>query len=162
MKEVYFSIGSNLGDRRSYMESAVDRLKQYAELVQVSHLYETAPWGYNSANAYYNCVVKMRYRGELCDLLAHTQCIEQELGRTEKTSTSYVDRVVDIDIIYITGTIHHSPRLTVPHKHMHKRGFVLVPLLDIDDVHLISHNKKASEFLSEIDSSDVKRIDGAV
>ncbi len=162
MKEVYLSIGSNLGDRISYIKSAIEQLQKCAELHTVSSLYETPPWGYNSSNPYYNCVVKMSFKCNVVDFLKHTQSIEIDLGRREKTSSTYVDRVVDIDIVYIKGMLYHSVDLTIPHKQMHKRAFVLLPMLDIEDELLANYDKKVSDFLSELDCTGIIRIDGGL
>ena len=65
------------------------------------------------------------------DLLQETQRIEKELGRTAKTTTTYTDRIIDIDLIDYDNQIIDTDTLTLPHKLMHKRNFVLYPLTDI-------------------------------
>ncbi|MBR6520264.1 MAG: 2-amino-4-hydroxy-6-hydroxymethyldihydropteridine diphosphokinase, partial [Paludibacteraceae bacterium] len=59
------------------------------------------------------------------------QKIERNLGRTAKTTTAYADRIIDIDIIDYNNQIIDTQTLTLPHKLMHKRNFVLYPLVDI-------------------------------
>ena len=65
------------------------------------------------------------------ELLNATQQIERNLGRTTKTTTTYTDRIIDIDIIDYNNQIIDTQALTLPHKLMHKRNFVLYPLSDI-------------------------------
>jgi 2-amino-4-hydroxy-6-hydroxymethyldihydropteridine diphosphokinase len=72
------------------------------------------------------------------ELLAECQRIETQLDRTTKsTSGNYTDRTIDIDIIFYDNIIMNTPTLTIPHKHFHKRVFMLVPMLEIaeDFVH---------------------------
>ena len=64
-------------------------------------------------------------------MLYATQKIERNLGRTAKTTTTYTDRIIDIDIIDYNNQIIDTQTLTLPHKLMHKRNFVLYPLVDI-------------------------------
>ena len=71
------------------------------------------------------------------ELLDECQKIESLLGRKRSQEAIYTDRTVDIDIIFYDNIVLNTPRLTIPHKHFHKRGFMLVPMLEIaeDFVH---------------------------
>ena len=65
-------------------------------------------------------------------LLEATQRIERELGRKEKSINGvYHDRLIDIDILYYDNLRLATPRLTIPHPHIHEREFVMKPLRQI-------------------------------
>jgi 2-amino-4-hydroxy-6-hydroxymethyldihydropteridine diphosphokinase len=66
------------------------------------------------------------------ELLALTQAIERELGRTSKSvDGKYHDRIIDIDLLLVGDTVVRTPELTLPHPFMHERRFVMEPLAEI-------------------------------
>lgn len=146
MTDVYLSLGSNLGDRHALLLRAIDLLAHRAgRLVRASSIIETEPWGFESPNPFLNAVVLIQTTLSPHELLAKTQAIERELGRTTKTpsaptkaettvsegSLPYSDRPIDIDIL-LYGDLHLStPELTIPHPRMYERDFVLRPLREI-------------------------------
>jgi 2-amino-4-hydroxy-6-hydroxymethyldihydropteridine diphosphokinase len=97
----------------------------------VSPIYTSEPWGFESENGFYNIALTLESELSPIDLLRETQRIEKDLGRTTKTTTEYTDRIIDIDIIDYNNQIINTNTLTLPHKLMHKRNFVLFPLADI-------------------------------
>ena len=128
---IILSIGTNIGDRERNIENAVKALGEIGKVTAVSPIYTSEPWGFESENGFYNIALAMESELLPLDLLQETQRIERELGRTTKTTTEYADRVIDIDIIAYGQTIIETPELTIPHKLMHLRNFVLYPLADI-------------------------------
>ena len=97
----------------------------------MSPIYTSEPWGFESENGFYNIALILETSLSPLDLLYATQQIERDLGRTAKTTTSYTDRIIDIDIIDYNNQTIDTQTLTLPHKLMHKRNFVLYPLADI-------------------------------
>ncbi len=128
---IILSIGTNIGNRQQNIENAIAALNQIGVVRAVSPIYTSEAWGFESENGFYNTVLTMESELLPLDLLQETQRIERELGRTTKTTTEYADRVIDIDIIAYGQTIIETPELTIPHKLMHLRNFVLYPLADI-------------------------------
>lgn len=128
---IILSIGTNIGDRERNIENAVKALGEIGKVTAISPIYTSEPWGFESENGFYNIALTMESELLPLDLLQETQRIEKELGRTAKTTTEYADRVIDIDIIAYGQTIIETPELTIPHKLMHLRNFVLYPLADI-------------------------------
>ncbi len=128
---IILSIGTNIGDRERNIENAVEALGEIGKVTAVSPIYMSEPWGFESENGFYNIALAMESELLPLDLLQETQRIEHELGRTAKTTTAYADRVIDIDIIAYNDTIIDTPTLTIPHKLMHLRNFVLYPIADI-------------------------------
>ncbi len=135
LHHVYFSIGSNIGNRKRLVREAIALLNErVGEVVRQSSLFETEPWGFESPNKFINacacCVTTFSPR----QLLAITQHIERELGRTQKTKDGkYHDRVIDIDILLYDDLRVNDPDLVIPHPHMRERAFVMDPLREILD-----------------------------
>lgn len=148
----YLSLGTNLGDKERNLRSAIDRIgKEVGTVVAQSSFLATAPWGFESDNEFLNAAVAVNSPLLPLQLLAVTQRIEHELGRTEKTvqtangKPAYQDRIIDIDILLCCetpmppsdfGCWSHSirlntPELTIPHPHIDERDFVLIPLKEI-------------------------------
>lgn len=128
---IILSIGTNIGDRQANIANAITALGQIGKVVTVSPIYTSEPWGFESENGFYNIALILETSLSPLDLLYTTQQIERDLGRTAKTTTSYTDRIIDIDIIDYNNQTIDTQTLTLPHKLMHKRNFVLYPLADI-------------------------------
>lgn len=147
--ELYLSLGSNQGDRRLNLEHAVSMLnielkKPYKA---ISSLIETEPWGFESEDKFLNAVVLYEldlpkgYNPEAEGLMILEICkdIERKLGRTgepqydEKGERIYTSRPIDIDILLFGDNKIDCPELTVPHRHMYERDFVMIPLSEIND-----------------------------
>ncbi len=135
MAIVYLSLGSNLGDRVGYIQQATSLLSMHENIniVATSSFYESEPWKMNSDNWFVNAIVQISTNLSPEELLDECQRIEYQLGRPANRSSDYIDRTIDIDIISYDNLILNNERLTIPHKHFHKRAFVLVPMLEIAD-----------------------------
>lgn len=111
----------------------------------VSSLLETEPWGFESEGKFLNAAVRYQlrlrngYNPEAEGLMILEICkdIERRLGRTgkpqydEKGERIYADRPIDIDILLFGDNKIDCEELTVPHKHMYDRDFVMIPLREI-------------------------------
>lgn len=130
---VYLSLGSNQGNKRRNMITALALLAERAgDIPSLSAFYETEPWGFESDNTFLNAVAYLQTTLSPTDLLALTQQIERELGRTVKSENhAYHDRLIDIDILLYDDWVYETPELTVPHPLMHRRRFVLEPLAEV-------------------------------
>ena len=142
MHTVYLSLGTNLGYRKRNIRRAIDKIEeQIGHVVRQSALYETEPWGFSSANKFVNAAVCVETQLTPHELLKATQAIEQQLGRTHKTTkaqdgrpakgTGYQDRLIDIDILLYDDITIDEPDLKIPHPLMQEREFVMVPLGEI-------------------------------
>lgn len=142
MAKVYLSLGSNMGDKKRNIVTAVALLaERVGDISALSSLYETEPWGFSSENTFLNAAVVMETQLPPADLLTLTQRIECELGRTRKSDGEYHDRLIDIDILMYDDLVMETPELTLPHPLMHLRTFVLEPLAEIasEVVHPVLH-----------------------
>ena len=136
---VYLGLGSNLGDRMTNIVSALIFLKNQLQLLNVSSLYESDPWGHQKQPNFFNCVCVIDCVMNPYDLLKEIKQIEHNIGR-KKNVYKWGPRVIDIDILLYDKQILKSPSLTIPHKHMLKRSFVINPLVELvsDLVHPVT------------------------
>ncbi len=131
----FLALGSNLGDRRAYLEEAVARLP---DVVAVSHLYETDPvGGPPGQGAFLNCVVELRTSRTARELLAAAQAAEAAAQRVR--AERWGPRTLDVDVLLVGDEVVDEPDLVVPHPRMWERGFVLVPLADLAPELVVGH-----------------------
>lgn len=130
---VYIGIGTNLGDRRSHIDFAVERLDAIADsqLVAVAEVIETAPVGPVAQGAYLNTVAAIVTGRFPDELLADLQAIERGRGRDRHREQRWGPRTLDLDILLYGDQIVRAPRLAIPHKRLAERVFVLRPLAEI-------------------------------
>jgi 2-amino-4-hydroxy-6-hydroxymethyldihydropteridine diphosphokinase len=144
---LYLGLGSNQGDRALNIEHAVSMLNVELKTPYkaISSLLETEPWGFESQEKFMNAVVLYElelpegYNPEAEGLMILEICkdIERRMGRTgepqydEKGERVYKDRPIDIDILLFGDNRIDCPELTVPHKLMYERDFVMIPLREI-------------------------------
>lgn len=132
MHIIYLSLGSNQGNSYEVLNNAVQLLfERVGRVVKVSPVYQSESWGFEAPD-FLNCVVKMQTTLPLKKLLEATQAIERRLGRTKTVTTEYQSRNIDIDILLYDDVTKESETITVPHKHMLDRRFVLQPLADLE------------------------------
>ena len=145
--ELYLSLGSNQGDREWNIETALSLLniELKTPYKAVSSIYETEPWGFDSSAKFLNVAVLYElelpkgYNPEAEGLMILEACkeIERKLGRIggpeydERGDRGYHDRPIDIDILLLGDNIIDCEELTVPHKLMYERDFVMKPLSEI-------------------------------
>lgn len=147
MVDVYLSLGSNMGDRAENIENAISLLNIELKTPYnaVSSLLETEPWGFESEQKFLNAAVhyqlqlKEGYNPEAEALMILEICkdIERRLGRKEVLEYDeageriYHNRPIDIDILLFGEHRIDCPELTIPHKLMYERDFVMIPLKEI-------------------------------
>ncbi|MBN2662719.1 MAG: 2-amino-4-hydroxy-6-hydroxymethyldihydropteridine diphosphokinase [Bacteroidales bacterium] len=149
MEKVILSIGSSLGDKYKNLSSAVNHINTHiGSVVKKSEIYESEPWGFNDSNSFFNMAVEVNTELSPDEVLKKIILIENIHFR-ERNSNSYQARTLDIDIVFFGNLIYTSEYLTIPHKHAHKRLFVLLPVNDI--IKNFEHPllKKTIEFLIE-------------
>lgn len=131
-KLAYLSLGSNVGDRRANLEQAVERLRELGEVKTVSSFYETSPVEFARQPDFLNIAVILETEKMPRQLLHAVHEIERALGRKRNAPVPVKGpRTLDIDILLFGAAIIEMPELTVPHKAMHQRRFVLEPLAEI-------------------------------
>jgi 2-amino-4-hydroxy-6-hydroxymethyldihydropteridine diphosphokinase len=131
LTRVFLGLGSNLGDRLDNLRRALRLLEDRGvRVLRSSRVYETDPVGGPPQPDYLNAVVEVETGGTARELL--TNCLEAEraLGRVRKER--WGPRLIDIDVLTFGAQEIEEPDLRVPHPRMHERGFVLIPLLELD------------------------------
>jgi 2-amino-4-hydroxy-6-hydroxymethyldihydropteridine diphosphokinase len=127
---VYLSGGSNLGDRKTNLKSAIDAVRKAGIVVRrVSSVYETEPVGFLNQPCFLNIAVAVETRLPPSELLARCQDIEELHGRVRFFPGA--PRVLDLDILLYDDLVIDGPSLQIPHPRMTQRRFVLEPLAQI-------------------------------
>ncbi len=128
-KTVYLSLGSNVGDRRANLETAIARLGELGEVKAVSSFYETEPVELAAQPWFLNCAVALETERMPRRLLGRLLAIEQGMGRRRLHPKG--PRAIDIDILLFGNSVVDTRELTIPHPALHERRFVLEPLSEI-------------------------------
>lgn len=158
MAIAYLSLGSNKGDRIGYVQQAASLLgaDEGITIVRSSSFYETEPWGMDTKTWFVNAVVEVKTKYTPQELLKACQRIEAQLGRDRKDSNTYEDRTIDIDILFYNKDILEEDNLTIPHKFLHLRAFILVPMMELnaDFVHPVLH-KTIEEMHNDLENPEM-------
>ncbi|MDO4695485.1 2-amino-4-hydroxy-6-hydroxymethyldihydropteridine diphosphokinase [Porphyromonas sp.] len=129
----YLGLGSNIGDTQHYLSFAREAISRHVgEIIKESTVIYSEPEGFESANTFSNQVIAVRSSLRPKELLAETQRIERELGRTHKSHDgTHYDRTIDIDIILCGDLVYSDHELTIPHKEFRTRSFVINLLKEV-------------------------------
>jgi deoxyguanosine kinase len=129
---VYLSLGSNLGDRKKNILNATELLEQSIEKeIIISSFYESKALGFDSKKKFLNICAKFKTSIPAHDLLVIINKIEEKLGRIRVENSGYIDRIIDIDILFYHDSIINTKKLKIPHPQLSNRIFVLIPLQEI-------------------------------
>ncbi|MCH8814498.1 MAG: 2-amino-4-hydroxy-6-hydroxymethyldihydropteridine diphosphokinase [Chloroflexi bacterium] len=126
---MYLGLGSNLGDRRANLQTALRLLERVGLVRRVSSLYETVPVGPEQP-MFYNAACECETDLPPRELLRCVQEVEQEMGRP-RDDERWGPRLIDIDILLYGDEVIDEDGLAIPHAEMRNRSFVLVPLAEI-------------------------------
>lgn len=130
MKDIFLLLGSNMGNREVYLQQALDLISQQVGPVELrSSLFETAAWGKTDQPDYINQAIRLKSDITAIKLLEVIGSIEAKLNRTREER--WGARTIDIDILFYGSEIIDLPDLIIPHKLLHQRRFVLMPLNEI-------------------------------
>ena len=130
MMNVYLLLGSNLGDRQTYLKEAIAHIEsEISSVVKASAIYETQSWGKTDSPNYLNQVILIKTELSAAVLLQKLLNIEWVIGRTREEK--WGPRIIDIDILFYGDEIIDEPDLQVPHPLLHTRRFTLEPLAEL-------------------------------
>tara|TARA_B100001175_G_scaffold180337_1_gene153104 strand:+ start:164 stop:670 length:507 start_codon:yes stop_codon:yes gene_type:complete len=130
---VYFSLGSNLGDRYLNLSNCISLIeKNIGDIKSISSIYKNSAQGF-IGDYFYNCCIEVSTLHEPLELIDKIKFIELEMGRKKRNSEEYESRKIDIDIILYDNLIINETNLTIPHPRYTERNFVLLPLAEIND-----------------------------
>lgn len=154
---VYLGLGTNLGDRRRQLRTAVREIEEQIGAVTVlSAFYATEPWGFSSSHTFLNAAAGVETTLPPLAILEATQAIECRMGRVRKSANGcYTDRPIDIDLLLCGDMVVDTPVLSLPHPLMHLRAFVMQPLAEIapEAVHPLL-GKTVDEIWHELEEAD--------
>jgi 2-amino-4-hydroxy-6-hydroxymethyldihydropteridine diphosphokinase len=153
----YLGLGSNVGDRRAYLQAAAAALAQDPDIVVLasSSIYETEPQGeVRDQPLFLNAAVRIETTLDPHALLQAAKDAEQTVGRTP--TERHGPREVDVDLLLLGDTELETDRLTLPHPETTSRRFVLVPLLELDPELRIPGRGSASDALAALHGQAVR------
>jgi len=132
----FLGLGTNLGNRLCNLKVAVKKINQINNCVvqKISSVYETPPLGPSSQNNYYNVALRILTDLSPINLLSELKQIERNMGRP-KDYVKWGPRIIDCDILFYGDFAISSDLITIPHPELHHRNFVLVPLLELENIH---------------------------
>lgn len=150
------SLGSNIGDKFSYLQSAVNEINglSNSEILICSSVYKTKPIGFEDQDDFLNSVLILETDFSAEELLLKLLLIELNLGR--ERSIKWGPRTIDLDLIDYEKIIMNSDTLTLPHPRAHERCFVLKPWNEIDENAEISAHGKVKNLLQNLDCQGVE------
>jgi 2-amino-4-hydroxy-6-hydroxymethyldihydropteridine diphosphokinase len=158
VSRAFLSLGSNLGDRRTYLRAAVEALGRGPEMrmLGISKVYETTPVEVAEEQPdYLNCVVELECGVSAVELLRYCQGVEAALGRERKGEKA--PRTADIDVLLFGDEIIEEPGFGVPHRGV-MRAFNLKGLADLDpDLHIPGRGR-VGELLSGADPGGIEEV----
>ncbi|HKG17478.1 MAG TPA: 2-amino-4-hydroxy-6-hydroxymethyldihydropteridine diphosphokinase [Solirubrobacteraceae bacterium] len=151
MPDGYLGLGSNLGDRRSHLERAVDALRRHEVTVEASSsVYETEPVGeVIDQPDFLNACLRVRTALGPEQLLDLCKQVEREVGRTPG-GLRHGPRPIDVDLLLLGDRGHRSGRLQLPHPDLAERRFVLVPLLELAPDLILPDGRPARDALAAL------------
>ncbi|WP_081685921.1 2-amino-4-hydroxy-6-hydroxymethyldihydropteridine diphosphokinase [Candidatus Solirubrobacter pratensis] len=158
----YLGLGSNVGDRRANLQAAVELLWAHGVVVLASSsVYETEPVGeVLDQRAFLNACVRVETGLGPEELLDACKAVEKALGRTLAGEDGYEHhgpRPIDVDLLLLGELEYASERLTLPHREVTSRRFVLEPLLELTPRLVVPGAGPAAEALAKIEGQDVRR-----
>lgn len=157
MTEVYFSLGSNVGNKQAYLDKAIQMLKHRVDNMVVSSFYVTEPWGKTDQPEFLNLCVKGKTAISPEELLTFVKEIETSLGR--KHTQKWGPREIDIDILFYGDKIISNNQIEIPHPFIAERAFVLTPLKEIAPNFVHPKLKKPIIKLAQnIGSSGIRKV----
>ena len=159
MQRCFIALGSNQADPAAQVTRAFEALQQlpHSRLLARSSLYLSAPLGPQDQPAFINAVAMLDTTLAPDTLLDALQAIEQRAGRVRKAER-WGPRILDLDLLLYANRIIDTPRLQVPHYHMHARSFVLYPLAELAPDLSMPDGTPLSELLEACPAAGLQRL----
>jgi 2-amino-4-hydroxy-6-hydroxymethyldihydropteridine diphosphokinase len=147
----YVGLGANLGDRERTLRRALELLaaEEGIEVVAVSRIRETEPWGLEDQPPFLNAAAALETELAPRALLDRLLDIERRLGRTRE-GPRYGPRTIDLDLLVYGGETVAEAGLRVPHPHLHERRFALEPLGELDADLVVPGQGSVRELLASL------------
>ena len=127
--KIILSLGSNIGDKKSNLETAINEINKFSTIKKVSSIYQSDPILLKDQENFFNLVLEIDYKKSAIELLETTKDVERRMGR--KKTVKYGPRIIDIDIVFFNNQIINSKDLVIPHYDWSNRIFVVKPLCEL-------------------------------
>jgi 2-amino-4-hydroxy-6-hydroxymethyldihydropteridine diphosphokinase len=161
---VYIGLGSNKGDKFLYLQEAAAKLNETPgyRVIKCSSVYETKPFGYKDQENFLNAAIEVYCDTSLLQVIDCLKEIEKELGRIP--SPRWGPREIDMDLLFYNNTVFSNDRVTVPHKEVTSRDFVLIPLCEIaaDLIHPVLNMKICDICVSDSEKYIIRKLPGTI
>jgi 2-amino-4-hydroxy-6-hydroxymethyldihydropteridine diphosphokinase len=156
MELAILGFGSNAGNRLKNIRAAIRMLalENSLDLISLSRIYETEPWGYKEQKSFLNCAAVFMCKKSPFELLRTIKVAEKKLGRVNRGR--WRSREIDIDMLFFGNRILQKKNISIPHPQLSKRNFVLKPLVEIIPEFIHPLLKKSILKLSEISEDNCK------
>lgn len=157
MAKVVIAVGSNKGDRLTFIKQALDRINKIGHITAVASLYQTSAYGVRNQADFYNSVIVLNTEMIPDKLLNELKKIEEQVGRTE--NIRWGPREIDLDIILYNQLQVNQTELTIPHPDFQNRIFVLQPLVEIEpELPVPGMNMSVSKLLNKCKDKTIIEI----
>ena len=127
--KIILSLGSNIGDKKSNLETAINEINKFSTIKKVSSIYQSDPILLKDQENFFNLVLEIEYKKSAIELLETTKDVERRMGR--KKTLKYGPRIIDIDIVFFNNQIVNTKDLVIPHYDWSNRVFVVKPLCEL-------------------------------
>jgi 2-amino-4-hydroxy-6-hydroxymethyldihydropteridine diphosphokinase len=128
VRRAYLSLGSNVGDRATYLSRAIPLVCE-SDVSRLSSVYETEPVGGVAQDNFWNMVVELTTAVTPRELLERAQRAEALAHRTREVR--WGPRTLDVDVLLVGDETSDDPEILVPHPRLYERAFVLIPLREL-------------------------------
>ena len=161
MHQLFLGTGGNLGNKQANFDKVYTHIQnELGTILKCSQVYETAPWGFESDDLFWNQVLLVETLLSPSEILGRIAKIEAVFGR-KRTGKGYASREMDIDILYFDDLVLETESLTIPHLQIANRLFVLVPLAEIapEFVHPVLKLTSVEMLAVCADKSEVRKVE---
>ncbi len=156
---VYIGFGSNVGDRLTNIQNSLKLIEGHpgCKIYKISSVYESKAFGNLNQDNFYNMVAKVKTNLDPPQLFKFLKDIEKKIGRVKREK--WGPREIDLDILLYDDLVFSEPGLTIPHKGILERYFVLIPLLEIEPeiIHPVL-NKYLSDFSWKTEKNIIRKL----
>ncbi|MBI5414692.1 2-amino-4-hydroxy-6-hydroxymethyldihydropteridine diphosphokinase [Candidatus Peregrinibacteria bacterium] len=154
---IFLSLGSNVGNREEYVQKAILSIGKLGNILHISSLWETLPWGEKDQDRFLNLVLEMETSHAPQQFLQEILTIEKKLGR--KRTKKWGPREIDIDILFWNNEIIATKDLSIPHPFAHMRAFVVAPLLEICPKYNFPNGVSAKKYWNNLSDEEKKSVE---
>lgn len=145
--KAYISLGSNIGDRKTNLETAIKEIGNLGKIIKKSSIYESEPVDYKNQPYFLNSALILETELSPAELIIKLQEIEHKMGRIKEIEKG--PRNIDLDIIFYNNEIIKQEHLQIPHTSYIKRNFVLTPIAEIEPEYIDPITNKSVSNLKE-------------